>query len=282
MVTLLLDAYNLLFRSFTSLPRSIIDENGLPINAVYGMLSYLVRLTGDVSADHLVAAFDAPGVPTFRHTLYPAYQGHRGPMGGDHADDFARQVAIARMILPSLDVLCFDRPGYEADDVLGSLAYKIAPHGERCIIVSTDRDLLQLVTPGIETLAPGNPPRQARTEAEVRERMGVAPSGVATFKALAGDASDHIPGVRGIGAKTAGALVNEHESLEAIYASIDTLSPRLQVQLADGREDAFVFRQVATVVTTLEFALDPGRLPRHVFEPNSKPRALLRDAGYAG
>src|SRR5947209_9811463 len=209
MVALLLDAYNLLFRSFTSLPRSITDDDKRPINAIYGMLGYLARLSRELPVDHMLAAFDSPEVSTFRHQLYPAYQGHRGPLGGEHAAEFAYQVSIAQTVLPRLDVPAFSIPGYEADDVMGTLACRLSERGTRCVIVTTDRDLLQLVGPLIETMAPGNPPRFARNEEDVRARLGVAPSGVPSFKALAGDASDNIPGVRGIGAKTAASLVNE-------------------------------------------------------------------------
>ncbi len=281
MVALLLDAYNLLFRSFTSLPRSITDDDDRPINAVYGMLGYLARLSRELQVDAMLAGFDSPNVPTFRHELYPAYQGHRGPMGGEHAEDFARQVVIAQAVLPRLDVPVFHSPGYEADDVLGTLACRLAEQGTQCVIVSTDRDLLQLVGPLIETMAPGSPPRISRNEADVRARLGVAPSGVPSFKALAGDASDNIPGVRGIGTKTAASLVNEYGSLEALYDALPSLPVRLNALLSEGRDDAFLFRQVATVVTDLELAFDPTRVPRHAIESGAKPRQLLRDAGYA-
>lgn len=281
MVALLLDAYNLLFRSFTSLPRSITGEDDRPINAVYGMLGYLARLSRELDVDSMLAGFDSPDVPTFRHELYPAYQGHRGPLGGEHAEDFARQVRIAHDVLPKLDVPVFSRPGYEADDVLGTLARRLAEQGTKCVIVSTDRDLLQLVGPLIETMAPGNPPRFARSEDDVRARLGVGPSGVSSFKALAGDASDNIPGVRGIGTKTAASLVNEHGSLEALYEHLPALPARLRGLLDDGRGDAFLFRRVATVVTDLQLDFNPARVTGHAIEPGAKPRQLLRDAGYA-
>lgn len=281
MVVLLLDAYNLLFRSFTSLPRSITDDEDRPINAVYGMLGYLARICRDLQADVVMSAFDSPDIPTFRHKLYSAYQGHRGPLGGGHADDFARQVAIAQAVLPRLDVPTFNSPGYEADDVLGSLACRLVRQGKQCVIVSTDRDLLQLVGPNIQTMAPGNPPRFARSDEDVRARVGVAPGGVTSFKALAGDASDNIPGVRGIGTKSAASLVNEHGSLEAIYSTLPSLPARQAMLLREGHDDAFLFRQIATVVTDLDVRFDLDEIPRHAFEPGAKPRQLLRDAGYA-
>jgi DNA polymerase-1 len=130
-------------------------------------------------------------------------------------------------------------------------------------------------------MAPGNPPRFARTEDDVRDRLGVSPAGVATFKALAGDASDNIPGVRGIGAKTAASLVNEHVTLEALYSALSLLSARTQSLLIEGRDHAFLFRRVATVVTDLALPFDPTRMPRHAIATDAKPRALLRDAGFA-
>jgi DNA polymerase-1 len=281
MVALLLDAYNLLYRSFTSLPRSITDDEDRPINSVYGMLGYVARVSRDLGADFILAAFDSPEVRTFRHDLYPAYQGHRGPLGGEHAADFARQVAIARTVLPRLDVPAYGRPGYEADDILGTLACRLAEQGKDCVIVSTDRDLLQLVSEHIETMAPGNPPMLARNEGDVRARLGVAPGGVPSYKALAGDASDNIPGVRGIGAKTAALLVNEHGSLEALYSALPSLPTRQQALLREGRDAAFLFRQVATVVTDLELAFDSTQLRPHAIESGAKPRQLLRDAGYS-
>ena len=281
MVVLLLDAYNLLFRSFTSLPPSITDDSDRPIHAVYGMLGFVTRLTRELDPDGIIAAFDTPEVPTFRHTLLPTYQGQRGPLGGDQAEDFARQVTVARSILPRLDVPSYVSPGYEADDVLGTLACRLRESGVDSIIVSTDRDLLQLVGPGISTMAPGNPPRWARSEEDVRLRLGIDPAGVPTFKALAGDPSDNIPGVRGIGQKTAASLINEFATLEAMFAALESMSPRLRGLLAAGREDAFAFRQVATVVTDLPLAFDATSIPRSAFSPDSKPRDLLRDAGHA-
>src|SRR5436305_6032713 len=102
MTVLLLDSYNLLFRSFTSLPATITAGDGLPINAVYGMLSLVLRLRQDMSPDHIVAAFDVPEVPTFRHRLFPAYQAQRGPLGGENAEDFQRQVTISADLFPRL------------------------------------------------------------------------------------------------------------------------------------------------------------------------------------
>src|SRR5262245_47669058 len=128
MTVLLLDAHNLLFRSFVTLPSSITAQ-GKPVHAVYGMLAAVLRLMRELEPEHVVAAFDVPSVPTFRHELYPAYQGQRGPLGGEQADEFSRQVAMAIDALPRLGLPALSYPGYEADDIMGTLACGCASDG---------------------------------------------------------------------------------------------------------------------------------------------------------
>lgn len=279
--TLLLDSHNLLMRAFTSLPRSITDEHERPIHAVYGMLSTILRLVRDTGATHAAAAFDEPTVPTFRHALYPAYQGQRGPLGGEHAADFERQVAVAREVLPTLGIPALIHPGYEADDILGTGTRALATRQGNALLVSTDRDLLQLVQPGISILTPHNPPHRISGVAGVTAVLGVPPEAVTTYKALAGDASDNIPGVPGIGAKTAIELVNAHGSLELIYAALDTLPARIARKLAPGRDLAFLFRQVVTIHTDLALPVDWSALPPLRLPESASPRSILRAAGYA-
>ncbi len=279
MVALLLDAYNLLYRAFTSLPRTITDDEGQPVHALYGMLAYMVRLASDFESTTLVAAFDTPEIPTFRRELFPAYQAQRGPMGGEHAEDFSRQATLAQSVLPRLGVPAVHVPRFEADDIMGTIATIRARRGDASIIVSTDRDLLQLVGSSIRVLSPGNPPRIATNDADVRGRLGVDPAGVATFKALAGDASDNIPGVRGIGSKTAAALVNTFGSLEEIYAGLDGVKPRVREALAASGPEAYLYRDIATVRVDLPLELDTASLPDCEFPSNAKPRQLLRQAG---
>lgn len=279
MRVLLLDAYNLLFRSFVTLPESI-TSGGKPINAVYGTIAAILRLWRETEATSLIAAFDSPDSPTFRHRIFPAYQGQRGPLGGDRTDDFAHQVEVAREILPGIGVPALRQAGYEADDILGTLACRFQVSGFESVMVSTDRDLLQLVRPDISLLSPSSPPVYARSADDVRRRLGVAPAGVTTFKALAGDASDNIPGVRGIGTKTAAGLVNQYGSLEAIYAHLDALPPRAARALAAGRDDAILYREVATIITDLDLPIDPGKPPTPNVPLDSRVGDILTAAGY--
>jgi DNA polymerase-1 len=280
MTVLLLDAYNLLFRSFTSLPPGITAGDGLPINAVYGMLAFVLRLKQDIAPDHIVAAFDVPEVPTFRHRLFPAYQAQRGPLGGENAEDFSRQVGIAFELFPRLGVPAVAVPGFEADDVMGTIGTAAGASGDRAVIVSTDRDLLQLVSKGIEILVPGKGNQEIRTEHEVIARIGVAPHAVTTFKALAGDASDNIPGLPGIGTKTAISLVERLGVLDSIYQRLDEVPARPQAVLREHRAEAYLYREIVTVRTDIALPLDPRHLPRPSFDAGDRVRTLLDRHGY--
>jgi DNA polymerase-1 len=275
---LLLDAYNLLFRSFASLPSAIAGADELPINAVYGMLAFIVREVRERRPEHVVAAFDVPEVPTFRHQRYGKYQAQRGPMGGENADDFQRQVGIARDLLPRLGVPAVFHPGFEADDIMGTLAAQLADRGMEAIAVSTDRDLLQLVRPGIAILVPGKQGTLIGDDQAVRERIGVPPSGVTSFKALAGDASDNIPGLPGIGAKTASGLIARFENLDGIYHDLSEVPPRQRDILTAGKETAYLYQDIATIRTDVP-GVSADALPSLEITAESGARALLKEYG---
>jgi DNA polymerase-1 len=280
MTTLLLDGHNLLFRAFTSLPRSVAGHDGQPINGVYGLLGATLKLVRDCQAERVIAAFDVPDVPTFRHRLYAGYQAQRGPLGGEYADDFLRQTGIAQRILPSIGIPSLTAAGYEADDIIGTMATRLRESGDRAIIISTDRDLLQLVRPAVEVLTPSNPPLHVTDAAGVRARMGVDPEGIPTYKALAGDASDNVPGVAGIGVKTAAALVNAYGSLESIYESLGSLPARTAARLEAQRDEAFLFRTIVTIVNDLDVDIDLEALCSLHLEPAVRARSILDAAGY--
>jgi DNA polymerase I len=280
METLLFDGHNLLFRSFTTVPRSVTGKDDQPINGVYGLVASILRLIREVGAEHGIAAFDVPAVPTFRQKLYPQYQGQRGPLGGDYADDFARQVTVAKEVLPHLGVQTAECEGYEADDVLATMASRIAASSQSATVVSTDRDLLQLVCEGIQVMLPSNPSVIIRTEEEVRARIGVSPELIPDYKALAGDPSDNIPGVQGIGAKTAIALVNEFGSIEDIYRHLEYLAPRARAALEGQRERAFLFKRITTVVRDLPLSASLDHLPKLEVRSATRARDVLDSAGY--
>jgi DNA polymerase-1 len=274
----LLDGHNLLYRAFTSLPAAITGGDGRPIHAVYGLLSTVLRLWRETGIDRIVAAFDEPDIPTFRHRLYPAYQGQRGPLGGADAPEFSRQVGLARIVLPAVGIPALSLGGYEADDIMATLAVQAAAAEGEATIVSTDRDLLQLVRPGIRILVPGKLSTIIGNREGVIARLGVAAEGVTTFKSLAGDASDNIPGVSGIGVKTAASLVNEYGTLEAIYDGLSDLPARVASRLSSERELAFLFREVVTVVTSLDLAFRVAEVRPAAFTESTRIRELIDSA----
>lgn len=278
MTILLLDGHNLLMRAFSTLPRTITDRNGQPINAVYGFLNVMLRLARQEEETRIAVAFDVPEVPTFRSALFPAYQGQRGPLGGEHADELAAQTAMVQQVLDHVGIPALAEPGYEADDVMGTLA--VQQEGEPDVrVISTDKDLLQLVRPGVGWQTPQNPPLVATAAEDVVRILGVGPEQVTTYKALAGDSSDNYPGVRGIGGKTAISLVREHGTLEDIYAALPQLSPSVARKLEEGREAAFLFRDIATVRTGLNLPLSLAQVPPLPLASDARARQILRDAG---
>jgi DNA polymerase-1 len=230
---------------------------------------------------HIVAAFDTPEVPTFRQERFPAYQAHRGPLGGDAADEFARQVTIAADLLPRLGIPAVSVPRYEADDVMGTLATAVAGRGDPAVLVSTDRDLLQLVGNGVEILVPSKGGQAIRTPEDARARIGVLPEAVTTFKALAGDASDNIPGLPGIGTKTAIRLIDDLGTLDAIYGRLDGVPARYRPVLEANRDAAYLYRDVATIRTDLQLPVDASSLPPLQINEDDRARAILDRHGYA-
>jgi DNA polymerase-1 len=275
---LLIDGHNLIFRGFSSVPKSITDPEGRPVNGVYGMLGTLLRLIRDRAATHCAIAFDMPEIPTFRHKAFPAYQGQRGPLGGADAENFAWQVDQAKLVLALVGLRTLTAPGFEADDIIGTLAAMGVAAGIPSVIVSTDRDLQQLARPMVRVLIPGKAPLEIGPD-EVKERLGIAPHRIVDWKALAGDPSDNIPGVPGIGSKTAIVLVEQFGSWRKVYENLDAVSARQRAALEAGRADAELFADIVRVrddldlgVTFDDLRIDHDRLPARAGD-------ALRDAG---
>ncbi len=252
---LLVDGHNLIFRAFSSVPRSITDPNGRAVNGIYGFFGTLLRMLRDRRPRWAAVAFDVPEIPTFRHRLFPAYQGQRGPLGAPHAENFAWQVENMILLLEHFGLAALTAPGFEADDIIATLARGGSVAGVPSLIVTTDRDLQQLVQPLVRVLVPGKKPVEIGAE-EVKERLGVEPSQIVDWKILAGDASDNIPGVAGIGDRSAVQMLRQYGSLAAIYDSLDRLPLRQRLALERGRETAQLFSQVIRLHDDLPLGVD--------------------------
>ena len=252
----LIDGMAFAFRAFYAIPR-LSNSKGNPTNALYGFARVLLKILRENEPSHIVVVFDAPG-KTFREELYPEYKKNRS----ETPADLVCQLPLLDPLVEAFDVVCVRVPGVEADDVIGTLARKAAEAGLDAIVVSPDKDLLQLVNDHVCVFDPNKGDSgQWYRHADVVERFGVGPAGVIDTLALMGDASDNVPGVRGIGEKTARKLLEQYGTLDNLYAHIDELKGKQRERLEEDRELAFLSRQLATIDidVPLDLALEDCR-----------------------
>ena len=252
---LLVDGHHLFHRTYNALPRSIVGLDGAPIQGVYGFAGALLRLLRRFGPSHLCIPFDHAD-PPFRRALFPDYRTGRPRGTAEEVANFDAQVAQVQQVLDHLGIQHVMVPGYEADDAMGTLALRAAEAGMPATIVSGDRDLLQLLSPLVTVFMPKGQEGELFTPALLHERWGVRPDQFADLKALIGDTSDLIPGVPGIGPRTAATLLAQYESIEGIYGNLDALSARWQTALRTYQERVELNRRLVTIVTTLDLPSD--------------------------
>ncbi len=226
---LLLDGNSLIFRAFFAIPTDMATSSGQVTNALYGFTSMLANLVRDHRPDGIAVAFDR-AEPTFRHEMVEDYKGGRE----ETPDLLLPQLELVRDLLNALDVVTLDVAGYEADDILATLATQCRDRGDDAIVVSGDRDVYQLVEdPHVRVLynRRGVSDYALYDEAGIRERTGVAPSSYVEYAAMRGDPSDNLPGIPGIGEKTAAKLINAYGSLDEVLAHADEQTPKLRSNL---------------------------------------------------
>lgn len=247
----LVDASAMFFRAFFAIP-PLTNSEGMPTNALYGFYSMTQKLLKDEKPDYLIYCFDRKE-PTFRNDLYEEYKANRSEM----PEDLVPQVPYMRKFTDCLHIASMDQLGFEADDLIGSLARLGEAEGHKVVIVSGDKDFAQLVTENITLL---DTMKDKRTDVNgVVEKWGVRPDQIIDYLAICGDSSDNIPGVRGIGPKGAQKLLSEYETLENIYEHIEEIKPPgAQKKLIESKEMAFLSKQLATIKTdmNLDFKLD--------------------------
>lgn len=253
----LVDASIYVFRAWHSMPDSMQDADGEPANAVHGFARFLLELLERERPRHIAVAFDESLESSFRNEIFPAYKANREPAPASLKRQFAYCQALSR----ALGLTTMVDPRYEADDLIGTLMTRQRSQGFRAVIVSPDKDLSQLLCADEEQWDYGRNVRW--TAAGVPERMGVKASQVADFLGLSGDAVDNIPGVRGIGAKTAAALLGHFGTLDALLDRIDEV-PFLRirgaashaVRLREQAEQARLSRQLATIALDAPLSAD--------------------------
>ena len=243
---MLIDGNSLAYRAFFALPTDMATASGQITNAVFGFTSMLINLWRDHDPDQIVVAFDRPE-PTFRHTRVPSYKGTR-----DAAPDILRQqMGLVREVLDALAIPMIDAVGFEADDVIATLATAGRDRGDDVIIVTGDRDTYQLVEdPHLKVLynMRGVSDYKLYDEAGILDRTGVLPADYVHYAALRGDTSDNLPGVPGVGEKTAAKLVNDRGGLDGIFASLEELTPKLRENLAAAEEHVRTNAEVMLLV----------------------------------
>jgi len=236
MKVLLLDGNSLTYRAFFALPTDMATASGQVTNAVFGFTSMLINLLKDHRPDAILVAFDRPE-PTFRHEANPEYKAQR-----EAAPDILRQqMGLVRQVLEALRIQVFELAGWEADDIIATIATKAEAQGHDVIIVTGDRDSYQLVhDPHIKVLynRRGVSDYAFYDEAGIKERTGVTPTQYPEYAALRGDPSDNLPGVPGVGEKTAAKLITTYGGLDGIFANVDSQTPKLRQNLVDNEAKA--------------------------------------------
>ncbi|MBF0168872.1 MAG: DNA polymerase I [Alphaproteobacteria bacterium] len=233
----LIDGSGFIFRAFHGLPM-MTRSDGTPTNAVYGFSTMLMRLIGESDADHLAVVFDA-GRKTFRNDIYPDYKAHRPPA----PEELVPQFALIREAVEAFGVAQVELEGFEADDLIATYAKQAREQGARVTIVSSDKDLMQLVRPGVALLDPLK--NKPIGETEVISKFGVPPDKVVEVQALIGDPSDNVPGVPGIGVKTAAELITQFGDLETLLSRAHEIKqPKRREALLDNRDKALMSRRL--------------------------------------
>jgi DNA polymerase-1 len=260
-ILMLIDGPSLVYRGYFALP-PLTTSDGMLVNAAFGFLQIVLRGMQDLKPDFAMLSFDV-GKPQFRFDAYPEYKAGRPSM----PDDLRAQFPLVREIAQMMNIPIRELAGYEADDVIGSLTKQATRAGVDTYIVSGDLDGLQLVDDHVRLLTTrmGVAATVIYDEAKVFERYGLRPDQMLDYKALKGDTSDNIPGVPGVGEKTAIQLLQQFGSLDALYEQLDEVKGKLRDRLAEHQASAFMSREVGRIVTDLpvELKLDEGRTGRY-------------------
>ncbi len=253
---LILDSNSIINRAFYGI-RALSAPDGTPTNAVYGFLNILMKLIADYKPRYILAAFDLKA-PTFRHKMYEGYKANRHGM----PEELAAQMPVMKSILSDMNIPILQLEGYEADDIIGTVSRVCGEKGIECYIATGDRDDLQLADNGTTVVLASTKMGQSVTdlydEAAVKEKYGVIPSEFVDMKALMGDKSDNIPGVAGIGEKTAAKLIGQFSTIENMYEHIDeaNVSAKIKEKLLADKDNAFLSKKLARIDVNVPLEID--------------------------
>ncbi|HOE74454.1 MAG TPA: 5'-3' exonuclease H3TH domain-containing protein [bacterium] len=267
-IFLLVDGNAIVHRAFHALPTTLTDKKGRPTNAVFGFARILIASIKQFAPTNIAIAFDVAG-PTFRDELFAQYKATRVKAPQELYD----QIPVVHKMLDALSIPHFGITGVEADDIIGTLAHHIVKNvknGE-VIILTGDGDTLQLVSGQVKVAMPqrGVQPPQVYARVTVEGKIGLPPENIVDYKALAGDSSDNIPGVKGVGPKTAVSLIKRYRTLKGVYQNIETVTPdTLKSKLIAGKENAFLSQKLATIKkdVKLNFKLGDTKVGDYSYE----------------
>jgi len=253
----LIDGNSILNRAFYGIMgnKMLMTEDGTYTNAVYGFLSILFKIQEDINPENLVVSFDLKA-PTHRHKMYDQYKANRKGM----PNELAQQLPIIKQVLQAMNICIIEKEGYEADDILGTLAKWGQANDLEVTILTGDRDSFQLIDKNIKVRIPRT--KMGKTETEdydiekIKEEYGMEPLDLIQLKGLMGDSSDNIPGVPGVGPKTAGDLIIKYKTIEGVYEHIDELKGKIKENLENNKELAFLSRTLGTIDIEADIELD--------------------------
>lgn len=273
---LILDSNSILNRAFYGV-RYLSAKDGTPTNAIYGFLNILLKLINEQQPDYICAAFDVKA-PTFRHKQYEGYKAQRKPM----PEGLAAQMPLAKDVLRAMGVTILEKEGYEADDIIGTVARLCDEQGISCFIATGDKDDLQLASDKTKVILTVTKSGYNETiiydDKAVKERYHVTPTEFIDIKALMGDPSDNIPGVKGIGEKTAMSLIEKYHSIEYIYEHIDEIDLKgaMLQKMKDGRDMAFMSKELATIDCNAPIEFSAQECVFEGFSDNSELYDILK------
>ena len=273
---LILDSNSILNRAFYGV-RYLSAKDGTPTNAIYGFLNILLKLIKEQEPDYICAAFDVKA-PTFRHKQYEGYKAQRKPM----PEGLAAQMPLAKDVLRAMDVTILEKEGYEADDIIGTVARLCEESEISCFIATGDKDDLQLASDKTKVILTVTKSGYNETiiydDKAVKEKYHVTPTEFIDVKALMGDPSDNIPGVKGVGEKTAMSLIEKHHSIEYIYENIDDIGLKgaMLQKMKDGREMAFMSKELATINRNTPIEFNAEKCVFDGFENNGELYEILK------
>lgn len=263
---LLIDGNAIMHRAYHALP-PFKTKNGIPTNVVYGFFSMLHKGIIDFKPTHIVVCFDTPK-PTFRNKIFKEYQAQRPKI----ADDFIVQIPLLKEALDKAGIVHLEKDGFEADDLIGTIAHKFKSNGIKVLILSGDRDIQQLIDKNVYVITPklGLSDLKIYDIAEVQKKMGLNPEKIPDLKALMGDSSDNYSGAKGIGPKTAARLLQQYGSIDHIYSHLDQIEEKIRKILQNYKQNVILSHKLATIDTQVKINFEIEKTKFEKFNPDLK------------